>query len=412
MSVSARCACLAWLLSAVACAQGAAPEYDGGSSSGAGSTGGSGNSGGSGGSSTEGGSSGGGTPGLQVFALDRLHTVVVDIDEQYIESLDSDRETRVPCTFTFDGETLENVGIRLKGGVGSLDSFAGKPAFSVKFNQFVSGLRLDGLRRLSLNNAIEDLTFLSEHIGYESHRRFGLPAPLSAHAVVTVNGEVRGLYVLVEPETNDFLDRNFGPSNDDGNLYEGTFHEDDQSLGDFVTHPEELDLKDEVEEGRDRADIIALGNAIRDTPDAEFPTAVGAQLDLDQYIAAFALDTVLGFRDSYHYSLNNYYLYRNPADDRFVYLPHGMDQLDYTEPGQPMGVLPQRITEIPDLAASFTSERQRARDTYDVPDMLERIDRLETLLDGVASPDGRLADDLDSFAHQVDEVRQAIEAIP
>ncbi|HEY8147060.1 MAG TPA: CotH kinase family protein, partial [Kofleriaceae bacterium] len=211
-----------------------------------------------------------------VFDLDRLHEIDIQVDEAYLDQLENDRENRVPCTITFDGTVMANSGIRQKGGYGSSSNLDGKPGFSIKFNEIVPGQTLFGLHKLLLNNAQEDATFLSEHIGYEVHRRAGRPATFTAHGIVTLNGFTYGLYVVKEAVAEDFLERSFGRPNDSGNVYEGFYHPDDQSLGDFVTHPEELDLKDEIEEMRTRDDVEALAAAIDDTPDGEFETTIGA----------------------------------------------------------------------------------------------------------------------------------------
>jgi spore coat protein CotH len=349
-------------------------------------------------------------PGLQVYATDRLHVVAIDVDAQYLDQLDNDVENRVPCTLTFDGTQLSNVGIRKKGGYGSSAPLDDKPGFSIKLNEFAGSQRLDGLKRVNLNNAREDQTFLSEHTGYEAHRLAGMPAPLTAHAVVTFNGADYGIYVVKEPITDDFLDRVFGPTNDQGNVYEGFYHPEDQSLGDFVTHPEELDLKDEVEEMRSRTDVIALAGVIASAPDATFAADVGARFDLDRYVTQLALDIVLGYWDSYAYFLNNYYLYHEPATDRFVYLPHGMDQLGYSELGSPMGVLPQRMRDIPALDTRLDDAIAQVRATWPAAALTARIDQVAAIL--ATAPSGPRTDyDLGLFQDNVASVRAAVEAI-
>ena len=350
-------------------------------------------------------------PGEQVFATDRLHRVDLEVAEMHMQQLADDRENRVPCTVTFDGIRIENAGVRQKGGYGSTSNLDEKPAFSLKLNEFVSGQRLDGMKKLWLNNAKEDATLLSEHIGFETYRRMGLPASRTAHAIVTLNGFVYGLYVLVEPVGDDLFDREFGAANDQGNLYEGFYHPEDQSLGDFVTHPEALDLKDEVEEMRSRDDVIALAAAIRDASDAAFETEVAARLDLDRYLTALAIDTFVGYWDSYAYFLNNYYLYHHPTLDRFVYLPHGMDQLRYSNPGAPMGVLPQRIDQIPALAARLQGETDRVRAAWDVAALHARIDQVAAIL-ATAPSDPRIDEDRGEFDANVDAVKAAIAALP
>lgn len=345
-------------------------------------------------------------PGATVFATDRLHVLTIVVAPQYLDALDTDLDNRVPCALTFDGATVQ-AGIRKKGGYGSNAPLAGKTGFSLRFD---GTERLDGLARLILNNAQEDPTFLSETIGYLAYRAAGLPAPLTSHAVVTFNGEDKGIFIVKEPIGRDFLERNFGASNTGGNVYEGFYHPADLSLGDFATHPEETDLKDEVSEMRSRADLNALAQAIRDTPDAQFEAEIAARLDLDRYITGFALDTILGFWDSYAYFRNNYYLYHLPTSDRFVYVPHGMDQLQYSSPGSPVGLLAQRIRSIATLDARVDARIASLRAAWPQATLATQIDQVEAILS--SPPAGmRTSADTASFRSEVADVRARVRAL-
>ena len=82
-----------------------------------------------------------------------------------------------------------------------------KAAFTVKFNHFVKGQRFHGLRRIILNNAVQDPTYMCEYIGYGLFRDAGVPAPRIGYATVAVNQEPYGLYVQVEAVSKDFLQR-------------------------------------------------------------------------------------------------------------------------------------------------------------------------------------------------------------
>lgn len=345
--------------------------------------------------------------GKQVFAHDRLHRIDIEVAAQYLNQLENDVDNRVPCTFTFDGQRLDNVGIRKKGGYGSPASINDKTGFSLKFDQFVSGQKLDGLKRFLLNNAKEDVTFLSETVGYLSYREFGLVAPLTSHAQVKFNGEDKGIFIIKEAIAGDFLERAFGKANDSGNVYEGFFHPSNQSLGDFVTHPEELDLKDEVSEGRSRADIVALAKVIREAPAAEFASQVGAQFELNTYIKSVALDTILGYWDSYAYFLNNYYLYHSPATNKFIYIPHGMDQLQYSAPTTVMGRLLQRIRAIPALRSQFDSEQAALKSAWPAAVLVARIDEVAAVL-RTATRGPRTDQDLNNFESNYSRVRSTV----
>ncbi len=313
-----------------------------------------------------------------VFATDRLHTVEITVDENDLAALENDRENRVPCDIVFDGIELPNSGIRQKGGIGSVSSLAAKPGFSIKFDQFDDDQDLYGLEKLVLNNAIQDRTLLHEHIGLELSRRLGIPAQRTAHAIVRLNGHAYGIFVVVESVDGDFLRRWFGEDQDDGNLYEGP------CCADFVYDIPHMELKDE-EDGRLRDDLEALAAVVRDTSDADFPEAVEAKLDIRNFILGYAFDAAVRHWDGYAYNVNNHYIYHRPADDRFVFMPHGMDQIlqdvGFNPFDGPNGRLAQRIREIPRYDALFAEAiRHIATDVWDVDFVRDRAEAVRRVL--------------------------------
>jgi spore coat protein H len=289
-------------------------------------------------------------PGQLIFDFTKLHRVDLTISPADFAQLNTrENDTRVPCDIKVDDLTVLRAGVKLKG-LGSWDSLDGKPSFSIKLNEFVSGQTLDGEHKILLNNEKQDPTFLHEHIGYAAYRAMNLPGPLSSYAWVLVNGKSYGLYVLREAIAADYLKRNFGPDDTDGNLYEGFWHPDipdDLTLGDFAVHPEELTLHDEVSEARSRADVYAFKNALATSTDATFAASVALHLDLARFQTQFAIDGVLGSQDTLHYFTNNYYLYHH-VNGLFEYIPGGMDRLRFTKiDWQPTSVLSAKIIAHP-----------------------------------------------------------------
>ncbi|HMI94069.1 MAG TPA: CotH kinase family protein [Polyangiales bacterium] len=175
----------------------------------------------------------------------------------------------------FDGITLTQVGVRNKGQT-SFQPVSGKPGFSVKLDELVAGQKLDGLKKLLLNNTVQDPTWCNETLTYETYRRAGLPAPRVAFAVVTLNDQPKGIYSIGEAVNAQFLARHYGQDMDQGNLYEGPW--------DFSDPIEKADLKDEVEENRSRDDLRALAAAVLSEPDDGFPTRLASVLDVDQFL--------------------------------------------------------------------------------------------------------------------------------
>jgi spore coat protein H len=334
-------------------------------------------------------------PGSQVFALDVLHEVVIEVaPENLSKVLNGSGSERVPCTITYDGVKLPMSGVRRKGFFSSVSTT--KPALSVAFDEFVKDQKLDGLDKLALNNAKQDKTFLKEHLGYEVYRMAGLPAPRTAHAQVTMNGKVYGLYVVKEAIDKTFLSAAFGRSYRNGNLYEGT-------IVDFVTDPLKVELKNEAEEMRKRDDVIALSTLIKQSPDAQFEAMVGAALRLDLTMTVFAIDLIVSHWDSYEYYSNNYYIYDNPQDGKFLFIPHGMDRLfgvpadypygepyplqdpfaslDAVEKGAHKGQLAVRIFNNPALMKKLRAEVARViRQVWDVARLDARIDQAAAVI--------------------------------
>lgn len=254
-----------------------------------------------------------------VFDRTTLHTVEITVEESDMAQLATDLENRVPCTVRYDGELVEGAGVRQKGN--TLVEVFSKPSFSLKLDEVDERARLYGLSKLLLNSSEQDPTFLREMIGADMHARAGLPAARIAHALVRLNGVDEGIYVVVEAIDKEFLQRHFGKYNDEGNLYEGP------CCGDFVDDIDHMELKDQVKDGRTTEDLRALADVVLSAPDAELAAKLGERLDLEGFIKGYALEALLDHWDGYSYKGNNYYMYDNPDDDRFVFMPHGMDRI-------------------------------------------------------------------------------------
>jgi spore coat protein H len=207
------------------------------------------------------------------------------------------------------------------------------------------------------------------------------------------------------------LTRTFGPGNGNGNLYEGVGHD---FLEGAANH-DFLELKDE-EEGRTRDDIAALAEAAS-VPDEQFVAAVSRHLDLERFITAYALDGLLGHWDGPFFRGKNFYLYDNPADDRFVLVAHGMDLVfydDFDPYQQPSGLLPKRIRSTPPLDARWRGEMNRLiREVWSVPVLLDRMARARATLHTADRSAPAVRRDLAQFdaayGSMVDQVRRRYE---
>ncbi len=156
----------------------------------------------------------------RIFDPSRVHTIDIVMDgwESFLETCEN--EEYVSCAVVIDGEAYRNVGIRAKGNT-SLSSVSAmgsdRYSFKIEFDHYDSTRSYYGLDKLSLNNTIQDTTFMKDYLTYRLMDEFGVAAPLCSYAYITINGEDWGLYLAVEGVEESFLRRNYG--GDYGELY-------------------------------------------------------------------------------------------------------------------------------------------------------------------------------------------------
>lgn len=177
----------------------------------------------------------------RLFDTDKVHTIDIVMNDwdEFLTTAQSEEYS--DCTVIIDGEAYKNVGIRGKGNtslstVSSMDS--DRYSFKVEFDQYDKNKSYHGLDKLSLNNVIQDNTYMKDYLTYQMMNEFGASAPLCSFAYITVNGEDWGLYLAVEGVEDSFLQRNFG--NDYGNLYKP----DSMSFGGGRGNGKDFDIKD------------------------------------------------------------------------------------------------------------------------------------------------------------------------
>jgi CotH protein len=269
------------------------------------------------------------------------------------------------ASVTIDGKRLDDVDIRKKGFFGSLS--ATRPSFKLNLDALVPGREFHKLTKITLNNNNQDPGNTHQCMSYQMFRDAGLAAPRCNFAQVTVNGEDLGIYSHIESIDRRFLNRNFGDPN--GNLYEGQV---DGDFGDNNRH--NLQLKTNLEEN-DRSDTALVAQALN-ASDANMPGLLAQVVDLDEFLTFWAMESITGHWDSATGNANNFFVYRDPADDLFHYIPWGTDgALQLTSGiGSDTSIIPYngplfRHTEIP------------AR-LYAIPEWREKFHtRVESLLD-------------------------------
>ncbi len=218
-------------------------------------------------------------------------------------------------TITKDGDVIGplDIGWRLKGFIGSYRTLEDKAAFKIKadFDTAHKSQRIFGLKRLTLNNMVQDPTMVHEVTAYKLYRAMGLPAPRVGYARVFLNDVDYGLYALVEAIDSVMLKRWFTKTT---HLYEGTLTQD--VVGNTA-------LQVDVGSKLDTSDLAAITKAAQAKP-ATWLKGIQPLVDLRSLARVWATELYIGHWDGYTQGRNNYYLHFDEAGIMRM-LPWGTD---------------------------------------------------------------------------------------
>lgn len=229
-----------------------------------------------------------------------------------------------------EGERVyTNVAVQLKGSAGSFRPIDDRPALTLNFDKFAKGQSFHGLDKISLNNSVQDESYLAEKISRELFHAAGVPVPRAAHATVQINQRRLGVYVLTEGWDGRFLRRYF--SSTKGNFYDSGFKRDisDGLEVNGGENPEDhAPLRELVRAGTALNTLHRQGTARAETMEARRRwTDLEQILDVDRFLRMVVMETITGHWDGYTMNANNYRLFHDRASGRFVFMPHGMDQM-------------------------------------------------------------------------------------
>lgn len=224
--------------------------------------------------------------------------------------------------------TFSGVGIIKKSYCGSFSTT--KPSLRLEFARYVASNEtaaeaLIGTQHVTLNNSIQDPSYIRQTLGYDLFRQAGLPYARCNFAKVIVNGTDMGVYVNLEPMKKLFVQHNFA-GNDKGNAYELEVGEDLDSatlnagrisFEGFSSHKDLKDLK------------------LASTQIAGGLSSAKQVVDFGEFIKFFAMETLLKHWDGYANNKNNTYIYNDTsavadptvANVKLKFIVSGIDQI-------------------------------------------------------------------------------------
>ena len=217
------------------------------------------------------------------------------------------------------------VGVHLKGAWGSWRNIYGKAGLKIKIDFVDKNANLYGVKKLTLNNMVQDPSSLHETMAYRLFRAVGVPTARTGYANVYLNGQNYGLRLNLETVASTML-RRYGI--EPVHIYKGGV----PHFPDLWPGSEHLYS---VEQGNaaDVSDLSALMAVVGRGNGANWFRDMSAVADLEQMTLTWAGEKFTGHWDGYVNNHNNFYLVKR-QDGKFIMLPWGMDQtwnggLDY-----------------------------------------------------------------------------------
>ena len=300
----------------------------------------------------------------ELFDESRIPEFYLELTDEALTDLRREPYEYTEAVFIYEGRRYGPIGIRTKGE-NSWRPFAQKSSFKLDFNRYDGGPnRFGELKGLTFNAMNEDYSMMHERVAYKLYRESGVPAARAHHALVYVNDELYGLFVMIDTIDDVFLARWFDDTS--GSMYE-------QHDGDLTDAYVQDNRYFQLEEGDgDRTALQGLADALEGSG-PEAIEAAGQFLDWDAFHRYWAAGSVVMNFDAYPFRFagDDCHLYYDPGRGGFVYIPHGVDESFYSDDnfeGRAAGHIAAKCREVEDCRNAWANR------VYDSLEILESGD--------------------------------------
>ncbi|HCH65741.1 MAG: hypothetical protein CL927_01440 [Deltaproteobacteria bacterium] len=300
----------------------------------------------------------------ELFDESRIPEFYLELSDAALADLRRDPYEYTEAVMIYEGRRYGPIGIRTKGE-NSWRPFAQKSSVKIDFNRYDNGPdRFGELKGLTFNAMNEDYSMMHERVAYRLYRESGVPAARAHHAVLYVNDELYGLFVMLDTIDDVFLSRWF--SDTTGSMFE-------QHDGDLTDAYVQDNLYFQLEEGEDdRTALQGLADALEGSG-PEAIDAAGQFLDWDAFHRYWAAGSVVMNFDAYPFRFagDDCHLYFDPERSGFVYIPHGVDESFYSDDdfeGRANGHIAAKCREVPACRDAWATR------VYDALDYMESAD--------------------------------------
>jgi spore coat protein H len=254
------------------------------------------------------------------FADNQIHEIRFNFTQPgFLDSLTANYtlDQYMRCNVQIDGVAYPVCGVKYKGN-SSYNNQGKKKPFRLDLQEYSDTQEVDGLKKLVLNNAFKDPTFLREKLMLDFLNDHGIAAPRSSFARLYLNGYYWGLYSLVEDVNKTFLKDRF--DNKSGNLFKGDPHGTLTWKGaSEALYMTDYELKTN-ETQNDWSDLVQFLNVLNNTPAAQLADSLDQHLNLDSWFSYWSAHNLFVNLDSYIGSGHNYFIYHNKDTDKFEWI--------------------------------------------------------------------------------------------
>lgn len=269
-----------------------------------------------------------------VFDVDSIRDLTLDFEDPsyhniLVNSFFNDPSYRIPATLTYNGISYDSVGVRYKGNSTFClpnDQGNRKVPYNIDMNHWISGQKIENLKKIKLANAWMDPTFAKEVTASKIYQKY-LPTPEANLIRLIAQGDYVGIYAHTESVDEQFLKKHFDEK--DGVFFKcdpvqvfcggssGEGNPDLKWLGqDSASYYNSYDLKSDKGWG-ELMELIQTLNF-------DFEN-LGNVLNVDRVLWAFAVNSAILNLDTYNgYYVHNYYLYQT-EDGLFQMIPWDFD---------------------------------------------------------------------------------------
>lgn len=302
------------------------------------------------------------------------------------------------------GETvLAHAGLRYKGNASyTAAQNQLRRNLKVKTDFFGKAPGWEDEKTIDFNAGALDPSRVRESLSFAVFRAAGVPAPRTAFAelTLTVPGEYEreyvGLYTVVEQVNKSFA-KEFLPGG------KGLLLKPEGSTGGIAYYGEDwaaytgVYRPDREATAAESQRVIDFARLVNRADDAEFRREIGAYLEVDEFLRYVAVNALLVNLDSYLSGRHNFYLYLNPENDRFMFIPWDQDlslgtfsggrggatgsvlDLSLLHPYTGQNPLISRVFAMPEMKKRYLEiVRQLVATAFSKPSLLKTIEAIET----------------------------------